>query len=154
MADWAELNPELGFRPHVSEGEYTAAWRLREALWRTIQYQLKNEAPMPDDRILIERAAALPDLVPVWRDGRAGWAEEQNFSQVMSRVARDAINLFGTDRVERFRRCANPTCGLTFFDNSRPGRRRWCTMERCGTLSKVATHRAKHKSAKGEGDGQ
>lgn len=152
MADWAELNPVLGFRPQVSQAEYDAAWHLREALWRTIQHQLVKEPPEPGDHTLIERTAALPDLVPAWREAKAGWAAEQTFSQVMSMVARDAIDLFGTARVERFRKCANPNCGLTFVDNSRPGKRHWCTMERCGNLSKVAKHRAKHQHAKGGSD--
>ena len=135
----------------VSKAEYDAAWKLREALWATIQHQLRGEPPAPADHDLIERAAARPDLVPQWRNGRAAWAPEATFTQVMSLVARDAINLFGTARVERFRKCANPTCGLTFVDNSRPGKRQWCTMERCGNLSKVARHRAKHKHSAGDG---
>jgi predicted RNA-binding Zn ribbon-like protein len=150
MADWAELNPALGFRPSVSKAEYDAAWKLREALWSTIQHQLAGEPPEPADRDLIERTAALPDLVPAWRGGKAVWADGQSFTQVMSVAARDAIDLFGTARVERFRKCANPTCGLTFVDNSRPGKRHWCTMERCGNLSKVAKHRAKHQHGKGD----
>ena len=149
MADWAELNPALGFRPSVSKAEYDAAWQLREALWRTIQHQLRGEPPEPADHELIEQAAAKPDLVPQWRNGRAGWVPDATFTQVMSFVARDAIDLFGTARVERFRKCANPTCGLTFVDNSRPGKRQWCTMERCGNLAKVARQREKHSHGKG-----
>ncbi len=145
MADWAELNPDLGFRPSVSPAEYDRAWQLREALWRTIQHQLAHEPPEPADHALIEATAAGPDLVPQWRNGRARWAPDASFSQVMSHVARDAIDLFGTGRVERFRKCANPACGLTFVDNSRPGKRRWCTMERCGNLSKVARQKARHQ---------
>ncbi|MFE7743242.1 CGNR zinc finger domain-containing protein [Nocardia sp. NPDC057455] len=32
-------------------------------------------------------------------------------------------------------------CGLLFVDASRPGRRRWCSMDRCGNLSKVRRYR-------------
>ena len=78
------------------------------------------------------------------------WAPDAIFTQVMSSVARDAINLFGTARVERFRKCANPTCDLMFVDQSRPGKRQWCTMDRCGNLSKVAKHRARHRHGKGD----
>lgn len=149
MADWAELNPMLGFRPSVSAAEYDAAWRLREALWSTIQNQLAGTPPAPADRALIEAAAAAPDLVPHWRNGRAAWRPDASFTQVMSQVARDAIDLFGTERVARFRKCASPTCGLTFVDNSRPGKRQWCAMERCGNLHKAATQRAKRRLAQG-----
>jgi predicted RNA-binding Zn ribbon-like protein len=150
LADWAEADPELGFRPTVSPAEHKAAWKLREAMWRTLLHQLGGEGPEPADHELIEAAARKPDLVPQWRDGKMSWAPDANFTQVMSTVARDAIDLFGTARVERFRKCANPTCGLMFVDQSRPGKRQWCTMERCGNLSKVAKHRARHRHGKGE----
>jgi predicted RNA-binding Zn ribbon-like protein len=149
IADWAEMAPGLGLRPSVSRTEYDLAWQLRETLWRTIRHQLSGEAPEPADHDLIEQTAAVPDLVPAWSEGRTVWADGQTFTQVMSAVARDAIDLFGTARVERFRKCANPSCDLTFVDNSRPGKRHWCTMERCGNLAKVAKHREKHKHGKG-----
>ena len=150
LADWAELAPGLELRPTVSDEEYKTAWKLREAMWQTLLNQLAHKPPEPDDHELIETIARQPDLVPQWRDGRMVWAPDANFSQVMSTIARDAIDLFGTARVERFRKCANPTCGLMFVDQSRPGKRQWCTMERCGNLSKVAKHRAKHKHDKGD----
>ena len=150
IADWAELAPGLRLRPTVTEAEYKTAWLLREAMWRTLQHQLAGEGPETADHDLIEAIARTPDLVPQWREGRMIWSPDASFSQVMSSVARDAIDLFGTSRVERFRKCASPTCGLMFVDQSRPGRRQWCTMERCGNLSKVAKHRAKHQHGKGD----
>ena len=153
MADWAELDPMLGFRPSVSRAEYDTAWQLREALWSTIQDQLAEKSPSPSNLALIERAAAAPDLVPYWPNGeRAAWRPDATFTQVMSHVARDAIDLFGTDRAKRFRKCASPTCGLTFVDNSRPGKRQWCAMERCGNLHKAATQRAKRRLTRGAAD--
>jgi len=150
MADWAEMAPGLGLRPSVSEPEYRAAWQLREALWRTLRHQLAGEPAEPEDHALIETVASQPDLVPQWRDGKMRWAPDATFTQVMSSVARDAIDLFGTARAERFRKCANPNCDLMFVDQSRPGKRQWCTMERCGNLSKVARHRAKHRHDQGD----
>lgn len=157
IADWAEMAPGIGVRPSVTDDEFKAAWALREALWRTVRNQLAGEPPEPDDHALIEALAAEPDLVPQWRNGKAVWASDATFTQVMSTVARDAIDLLGTSRVERFRKCANPMCYLMFVDNSRPGRRQWCTMERCGNLSKVARQREKRQRSgarqHSEGDG-
>jgi predicted RNA-binding Zn ribbon-like protein len=42
---------------------------------------------------------------------------------------------------DRVRRCAGNDCLLTFVDTSRPGRRRWCSMERCGNRAKVRAFR-------------
>ncbi|MFG3617196.1 CGNR zinc finger domain-containing protein [Nocardia sp. NPDC047654] len=41
----------------------------------------------------------------------------------------------------RIRVCAADDCGLLFVDASRPGRRRWCSMDRCGNLSEVRRYR-------------
>ncbi|MBW8732827.1 MAG: CGNR zinc finger domain-containing protein [Asticcacaulis sp.] len=38
--------------------------------------------------------------------------------------------------------CANHTsCGWLFADTSKNGRRRWCAMQTCGTISKMAALR-------------
>src|SRR5213083_2221033 len=37
----------------------------------------------------------------------------------------------------RLRKCANPTCRLMFYDTSKSGRRRWCSMQLCGGRAKV-----------------
>jgi predicted RNA-binding Zn ribbon-like protein len=61
--------------------------------------------------------------------------------QALSALARDAIDLFAGPLANRIRTCAAPDCGMLFVDQSRPGSRRWCSMQRCGTLTKVRRHR-------------
>ncbi|MGP6158771.1 MAG: CGNR zinc finger domain-containing protein [Vulcanimicrobiaceae bacterium] len=41
---------------------------------------------------------------------------------------------------EAVRKCANEGCSLFFYDTSRTGRRRWCSMAACGNRAKVAAH--------------
>jgi len=43
-------------------------------------------------------------------------------------------------RPDRIRRCAHPACVLYFYDTSRNGTRRWCSMEGCGSRVKAARH--------------
>ncbi|MFE7130281.1 CGNR zinc finger domain-containing protein [Streptomyces sp. NPDC057638] len=49
----------------------------------------------------------------------------------------------------RVRVCAAHDCQLLFADTSRPGRRRWCSMERCGNREKVRAHRARPEDRTG-----
>jgi predicted RNA-binding Zn ribbon-like protein len=56
-------------------------------------------------------------------------------------VAQDAARLLTTGDPSRLRRCASPDCHLWFIDTSKSGRRRWCSMSRCGNRAKVARHR-------------
>jgi predicted RNA-binding Zn ribbon-like protein len=53
-----------------------------------------------------------------------------------STIARDAIDLFGSPLAQRIRVCAAEDCQLLYVDASRPGTRRWCSMEWCGDRSK------------------
>ncbi len=51
-------------------------------------------------------------------------------------VARSAAELLMDGEPGRYRKCANPTCGLWFYDDSKAGRRRWCSMQLCGGRAK------------------
>ncbi len=41
---------------------------------------------------------------------------------------------------DRIRRCQHPACVLWFFDTSRNGTRRWCSMAGCGNRAKARRH--------------
>ncbi|MFK3978907.1 CGNR zinc finger domain-containing protein [Micromonospora sp. NPDC050397] len=46
----------------------------------------------------------------------------------------------------RIRRCGNPECVLHFYDTSRNGTRRWCSMDGCGGRAKAARHYRRHRT--------
>ncbi|MDG4863582.1 CGNR zinc finger domain-containing protein [Streptomyces sp. T-3] len=48
------------------------------------------------------------------------------------------------ERPDRIRRCAGPACVLHFYDISRNGSRRWCSMAGCGNRDKAARHYARN----------
>lgn len=141
LAEWLEACPGLRVRARVSRGDLRAAWALREAVWSGAQALIAGAALPARARAVIVRAAARPDLVPTLSRGAMTWSAGATFAQALSHVARDAIALFGTAAAGRVRRCQNPRCYLLFVDTSRPGKRRWCTMRRCGNLAKVARYR-------------
>lgn len=41
---------------------------------------------------------------------------------------------------DRIRKCQNPACVLWFFDTTRNGTRRWCSMAVCGNRAKARRH--------------
>ena len=51
-------------------------------------------------------------------------------------VARSAAELLAGGDPRRLRKCANPSCRLMFYDASKAGRRRWCSMRTCGGRAK------------------
>jgi predicted RNA-binding Zn ribbon-like protein len=49
---------------------------------------------------------------------------------------------------DRIRKCANPECVLHFYDISKNGKRRWCSMAGCGNRAKASRHYARHKQTR------
>jgi predicted RNA-binding Zn ribbon-like protein len=75
-------------------------------------------------------------------------AREGGLDWLLAAVARSGAEIVAEGAHARLRHCANPNCGLFFYDNSRTRRRRWCSMAVCGNRSKVATFARKHASAR------
>ncbi len=127
--------------------DVVAARQLRAAIWNAAQATLRGRK-LPAKSVTELRArAARPDLVPDLRGDERAWAPGATVRQALSSIARDAIDLFGSAVRERLRECENPSCPLLFVDTSRPGKRAWCTMARCGNLQKTSRYRANLKAA-------
>ena len=75
-------------------------------------------------------------------------ARESGLDWLLAAVARSGAEIVAEGVRARLRHCANPNCGLFFYDNSRTRRRRWCSMAVCGNRSKVAAFARKHASAR------
>lgn len=83
--------------------------------------------------------------------GRRGKVIEERRSvgspraRVYGAVARSAAELLTTGDPQRLRKCANPSCRLMFYDVSKGGRRRWCSMQTCGARAKVRAFYRRHR---------
>jgi predicted RNA-binding Zn ribbon-like protein len=130
----------------VGEAELVAAIRVRAAIWRCADAKVAGRSYPAIAVREINRAAALPPLVTrIGPAGEARLARPVTVEQVLSTLARDAVDLFTGPRAGRLRRCAAGNCPLVFVDTSRPGRRRWCSMERCGNRAKATTFRTRNR---------
>ncbi|WP_316522645.1 CGNR zinc finger domain-containing protein [Kitasatospora brasiliensis] len=131
----------------ISPAELTAARTLRDALWRLATARAHGGTGEPTDYAVLNRAAEHPPLVPrIAPDGTAAAPLPADGAQLASTLARDAIALLTGPYADRIRECGGHNCQLVFVDTSRPGRRRWCSMERCGNRHKVRALRARRES--------
>lgn len=128
----------------VSAAELEWAHELREAIWYAA-HAIVYSKPIEDvDLEIINRYAAFDMLVlQLNSQGMAHWRHPITVKSILAYIARDAIELIGTDTKARLRECASPRCPLLFVDTSRPNKRRWCSMERCGLMEKTARFRSK-----------
>ncbi|MGH8953255.1 MAG: CGNR zinc finger domain-containing protein [Acidimicrobiia bacterium] len=85
---------------------------------------------------VINAAAAEPSLVPQLGLDGSHLLLPGNARQALSTIARDAVDLYSSPMAERVRICEADDCGLLFVDASRPGTRRWCSMDWCGDRAK------------------
>ena len=66
---------------------------------------------------------------------------------LLAPVLWSAGDLLASGKLDKIRRCANPECLYLFLDESRAGKRRWCTMSSCGNRAKARRHYHKAKQA-------
>lgn len=138
-----------GLGAPASDRELQDARALRDAIARLAVNAADGHLPPPEDIDVVNLYAALPDVPPSLGGGRrqAG-AGRLRVGQALASVARDAVRLFAEvgfvkEPGARIRHCGAPDCGLVFFDESRAGSRRWCSMATCGNRAKVRAHRAR-----------
>src|SRR5258708_11067288 len=129
----------------VTASELAASKTLRQAIWDAAHARAARR-PLPAAAVAsINRAAVARPLVPeLAADGTtACWATPVLATQALSTLAREMIELMSGPLSERVRECASDDCPLVFVDWSRPRRRRWCAMERCGNRHKLRALRAR-----------
>jgi len=71
------------------------------------------------------------------------WFEPHVPEDLFAPLAQSAATLFADLDRKRVRKC--PTCVLHFFDTSKKGTRRWCSMKLCGNRLKVAAYAARRR---------
>jgi predicted RNA-binding Zn ribbon-like protein len=132
----------------ATDNDLELAVRLQAAIWNVAD-ALIDRRPVPEgDREVLNTLAAQPCLVPrLLPDATRTWVAVEGVRSVLSSVARDGIDILGGPRAARLKRCEGSRCALLFIDTSRSGRRRWCSMERCGNRAKVAAHRRRRKES-------
>lgn len=151
LLDWliaAGILPADVATKTVDAGQLDAARGLRESTNRLVRATMAGEPWPAQDIALVNEMAAGPDLAPRLgiAPGPAGggavdWGDRDPVDAALATLARDAIDLLNGARTARIKECDHPECSLLFFDDSQSSRRRWCSMDRCGNLVKIAGYR-------------
>jgi predicted RNA-binding Zn ribbon-like protein len=137
-----------GPRIEASATDLAQARRLRSAIWNATDAVIDGqELAAADRRVLNDAARPAPLRPQLGPDGRFSWSRPVSAAAVLSTVAGDAIDLLGGPRARRLKRCQGAHCSMPFVDTSKPGTRRWCSMERCGNRAKARTHYQRRKEA-------
>jgi predicted RNA-binding Zn ribbon-like protein len=119
---------------------------LREAIYRLVVDAREQRLASAKDVRLVNEWARQPAPTPqLDRSLRLRSAGPDPCRAALAQLACAAIELVAGPDLQRICNCANPACSLMFIDHSRPGRRRWCSMERCGNRAKTARYRQRRR---------
>lgn len=147
LARWCVAAGLVPSPPRVTAAALEDARRLRGGVARVLLAWGAGAPLPPGDVAILNAAAARSDLAPqLTVAGTPGEPQPANASAALSTVARDAIDLVLHGAPERLRECAAEDCALLFYDASRPGARRWCSMDRCGNRHKTAAYRRRRRA--------
>lgn len=147
--------------PGEARAALAEALMLREAIRECLSARVDGREIHPDWLQPINRVLRLTEgydqIVPASARGEAqDWRiefvmRERRLEWLLAAIARSAADLLAEGPAAPIRKCANPACVLYFYDDSRTGRRRWCSMAVCGNRSKVAAHARRARKAKAQG---
>lgn len=129
----------------VSPRDFAAAKRIRAAL-RDVAGSLADGKPVRrasvvliDDELRRGRGA----LSLSQQSGKLSFAFEPEPSRAHDPrflLARSAATFLASADPSRIHRCGGTNCILFFYDATKSGTRRWCSMAGCGNRMKAATH--------------
>lgn len=150
MVDADERNillAEAGRSASRAETELSLAKTLREALYRLFLSETAENHVRADDLDLVACLARQAQLHQSLEciAGTFKWhrPKTRDLNAINCRVAHSAADLLTSqDARRRVRACEGANCGWLFLDQSRGGRRRWCSDKTCGSHARVRKFRA------------
>ena len=143
LAEWLA---GAGLVPAGQPVRVTAQWLAHFRELRDLLHRLAHAAvatgryPEADVQRLNRYAAVTPPQIALRADGVIVPGPVR-LTALLSVVARNAIEVLGGADVARLRVCGGDTCDLIYVDDSRGGRRRWCSSTACGNRVRVQQHR-------------
>lgn len=122
---------------------------FREQLRQAVLQMEAGSAPSPAFLALVnELLAAHPQIGQVIHRnsglGRGTRFDPQAPREVFAPIVDNVANLLTIPDKSRLRKCGN--CILHFYDTSKKGTRRWCSMNLCGNRSKVAAYASRKRT--------
>jgi predicted RNA-binding Zn ribbon-like protein len=141
-------------RPTEADAVFARALTLRQALTRLFGALTDGGQPAAADlrRLQAEYLIALDrGLLAPAADGGFAWewgAADDALDRPLGAVARSAVAVLTEDDPARVKACPGANdCGWLFYDTSKNGSRRWCSMVGCGSRVKMRQLHARRRAA-------
>ena len=120
--------------------------RLRAALVRLESGRTPGDAFLSEVNLLLKKH---PQCLRLIRQGSSVVLSEclelRKPSEVWAPIAAATAELLSEVEGGRIRKCESDACVVHFYDTSKKGARRWCSMNICGNKLKVAAYRKRRR---------
>jgi predicted RNA-binding Zn ribbon-like protein len=151
LPEWAEVvgvpyAGEIGLR---SADDVAGLREFREVLREGLRHWREGDSPAPALIARLNRELARDPRHVSLRmlDGELVTkmvSTGDPLDRLYADLAASLAMMVSRDERSRYRACANEACRYTFYDDSKPGTRRWCSMELCGGRAKARAFRLRH----------
>jgi predicted RNA-binding Zn ribbon-like protein len=142
LARWLVSAGMASSKPRTTAKDLATARVLRESIY--VLAGKPSGAKAQAARETLNRIAADTAAAPQLQTNGT-MRLEGNAGALLVTLAREAVQLFGSDAAKLIRQCGSRSCTLYFVDNSRRGDRRWCSMSACGNKAKVSEFRRRKR---------
>lgn len=136
-------------RTGKADAFFTDAIKLRELLYEIFLWRARDkkipERRLDDFNTLLSQHLSHIKIIQTSTGYREAWNYPPgSFHLMMAPVLKDAYDFLLHGKPSRIGEC--PNCGWLFYDSSKNGSRRWCSMDTCGSNVKALSWYHKHKS--------
>jgi len=139
-------------QPEEARAILQRAKDLRETIYRVFSATAAGATPaaVDLDGVRLAYAEAVRQARLIAGDQAFEWdwpASSTSLGEMLWPVAHSAVALLMSSEAKRVKECPGmDDCGWLFFDESKNGSRRWCSMETCGSRSKMRRHYARKRA--------
>ena len=139
---------------HTEDGALRKAIQLRETIYSIFSAVAHGSRPAEEDIAALNRFLSDYPVSPnIVRTGQEyGWMMMPGKGaegKMLWPIAKSAADLLTSDQLGRVRECANEDegCGWVFLDETRNGKKKWCSSTGCGNRAKVRAWYERHERA-------
>ena len=140
-----ELRKRARADPEAARTALEAALALRETLSRIVVRWIEERSADPEDLEELNSAlAAAPERRALRLERKSfTWdlePDERPLGWILWPIVWSAADVLVQDDPARVKSCGDERCAWVFYDTSRNGSRRWCSMQDCGNRAKARRH--------------
>lgn len=141
LTRWLAEHRLISRSARASTAELRVAHAVRDALRAAVT---RDELDAQALRRANAGLLAVPVRVELGADGALGLVGRSGaVAKAIAELTAIAVRRSADGSWSRLRACAAPDCRWVFYDDSRNGAGRWCSMSACGNRVKTARYRAR-----------